>query len=403
MDISSFVRRVIAAVFTLLTVLSVSAHRSDTIAGMPLFESRVGVELRSGWVPPTNSYIRGENQSCKTIDATSAVHLRYDVSFTGATRYGRLYPGAYQGIGVAMNTFYRKELLGTPVAVYVFQGAPIVHFSDRLWLGYEWNFGASFGWKKYDERENGQNKVIGSSVNAFIDVALLLNYRLSSRWQMWAGVEGAHYSNGNTSWPNAGVNSIGVRIGISYRFGTDDSDRTYVCRPSDDELSRYDVPDWSYDVMAYGATRKRAVWCGGEPSLAPGNFGVAGLQVAPMYRFCRYFRAGVSADIQYDESSGLGPYWVEGTYDENIKFRRPEFFRQISAGLSARAEMTMPIFSVNVGFGRNLLGPADSRKFYQLLALKTFVSEHLFLYTGYQLSNFKDPNNLMLGIGYRFN
>ena len=44
----------------------------------------------------------------------------------------------------------------------------------------------------------------------------------------------------------------------------------------------------------------------------------------------------------------------------------------------------------------------DTEGFYQILALKTYVPRHLFLHVGYQLSKFKDPNNLMLGIGYRF-
>lgn len=44
----------------------------------------------------------------------------------------------------------------------------------------------------------------------------------------------------------------------------------------------------------------------------------------------------------------------------------------------------------------------DTKGFYQILALKTFLTRNLFLHTGYQLSKFKDPNNLMLGLGWRF-
>jgi hypothetical protein len=52
---------------------------------------------------------------------------------------------------------------------------------------------------------------------------------------------------------------------------------------------------------------------------------------------------------------------------------------------------------------RNLIySGGDMKGFYQILALKTYVTRHLFLHVGYQLSKFKDPNNLMLGLGYRF-
>lgn len=63
----------------------------------------------------------------------------------------------------------------------------------------------------------------------------------------------------------------------------------------------------------------------------------------------------------------------------------------------------MPIFSVNIGIGHNVFYKGkDTKGFYQILALKTFLTRNLFLHTGYQLSKFKDPNNLMLGLGWRF-
>ena len=117
----------------------------------------------------------------------------------------------------------------------------------------------------------------------------------------------------------------------------------------------------------------------------------------------KYFRAGVSLDAQYDESANLKDHLVEGTGGEDIKFYRPPFREQFAVGLSLRAELTMPVFSVNLGVGRNVFYKGkDIGKLYQILALKAFVTRRLFLHVGYQLSNFHDPNNLMLGLGYRF-
>lgn len=44
----------------------------------------------------------------------------------------------------------------------------------------------------------------------------------------------------------------------------------------------------------------------------------------------------------------------------------------------------------------------DLKGWYQIVALKTNVSRHLFLHIGYKMCKFHDPNNLMLGIGWRF-
>ena len=80
------------------------------------------------------------------LDAQTVVkHLKYAFQFSKDSYLGRLYPHAYQGIGVSHNTFYNSAELGNPVAVYAFQGAPIVRLSSRLSLDYEWNFGASVG------------------------------------------------------------------------------------------------------------------------------------------------------------------------------------------------------------------------------------------------------------------
>ena len=60
-----------------------------------------------------------------------------------------------------------------------------------------------------------------------------------------------------------------------------------------------------------------------------------------------------------------------------------------------------PIFSVNAGVGYDFVNPKGDKRFYQSLALKTFVTDKLYLNVGYRLGDFKDPQNLMLGLGLR--
>ena len=89
--------------------------------------------------------------------------------------------------------------------------------------------------------------------------------------------------------------------------------------------------------------------------------------------------------------------------DGSIQFYRPTLREQIAAGLSLRAELTMPIFSVAIGFGHNVIYKGqDMTGFYQLAALKAHFTKHLFLHIGYKLRKFHDPNNLMLGLGWKF-
>ena len=361
----------------------------------------IGLDVRPGYIAPTNGFLTGDNLQQKQIKQSLSLHLKYAFQFSEESKSGRMYPHAYQGIGVSYSTFYCPDELGSPVTVYAFQGAPIARLSSRLSFDYEWNFGASFGWKKYDEQYNPQNEVIGSKINAYINLGLLLNWQFHPQWKLAAGVDLTHFSNGNTHYPNGGLNIIGGRVGLVRTFGaTDNADNASGGRASERLFVK---PHVSYDLLIYGATRKRGFVTDDVSALVPGSFGVAGLNFAPMYNFNNYFRAGLSVDAQYDESANIKDYKLENSPSDDMKFYRPPFRKQFAVGLSFRAELVMPIFSINAGIGRNLLYSGDdTRGLYQILALKTYVTRHLFLHVGYQLSKFKDPNNLMLGIGYRF-
>lgn len=363
----------------------------------------VGLDIRPSYVFPTHDFFKGMNNNGKKINSTFSGHLKYGFKFSPDSKMGKLYPYAIQGIGVGYNTFYNSKEIGNPIAVYVFQTSRIATVSPKLSVDYEWNFGASFGWKKYDVENNPNNMVVGSKINAYINLGFFLNWQVAANTNLKAGIGITHYSNGNTNYPNAGVNTIGASVGITRSFGGGSNNGTpgKIYRPLFDRYI-------SYDLIVYGATRKKGVFPeNNSPLLVPGSFGILGLNFNPLYNISRYFRAGLSLDIQYDESANIGKHianeFIPST-PEDLKFFRPPFKEQFSTGLSVRAEIVMPIFSINLGIGKNFICKgSDTNSFYQTFVLKTSITKNIFLHTGYQLYRFKDPNNLMLGIGYRFN
>lgn len=374
---------------------------------------RIGAEVSPVLVPGTSSYLEGDNPAGKPIDASMSGSIRADFSFSPATREGMLYRGAYQGIGVSFDSYSDDGMLGTPVSAFVYQGAPIARFSNRLWLGYEWQFGAAFGWRHSNEESVYNNAVVSTAVTAHMGLGVKLHYMLSDKWQMSVGIGASHYSNGNTSWPNAGVNTIGATIGIARVINPDNDDfiagvvsgngKSASGKEYSEIKKEADRHCWLYDIMVFGAWRKRIVNVGDpvESKIIPGKFGILGLQLSPMYRLDRRFAVGPALDVQWDESAGLAPYWVDGSYDDNIKFVRPPFGKQLSVGVSGHAELTMPIFTINAGLGYDIVCPNGNKRFYQSLALKTFLTKKLYLNVGYRLGSFKEPQNLMLGFGVR--
>lgn len=334
----------------------------------------------------------------RSTKLATSLHLKYGFTFDPSTPQGSLYPGVWQGIGTSVNFLGNPKGIGTPISVYAFQGAPIYRVNDRLSIYYEWNFGGSFGWRKCDGHTTYSNLIVGAKVNAYINLGAGLRWMLGNHYAMTVGLDLTHFSDGNTSFPNPGVNMAGIRIGVTRSFGKEMGIAAkYV--DNDSLKSRHKL---QFDVTAYGAWRKR-VYRGGEtPILLNGHYPVVGLNISPMWQVNKIFRTGVSADFQWDQSTDLKRHHAYGDTTDDIRFYRPPILSQICMGISGRAELVMPIFSVNVGIGYNFIGPEETRASYQLANLKVRFTERFFLNIGYQLLNFQKQNNLMLGLGYSF-
>lgn len=376
----------------ILISIIIAASLRLTAAEPAIGDWRVDAGVNTSYILPTNNFLKTVSGN----DFMISPEVRGSFAFSDRTRYGRLYHNTRQGLAIRQNFIGPNSLLGNPTDIFIFQSVKLAA-NNRLSVDAEWNFGVSTGWSKYDPSALIVNNAIGSRTNAVLGVGLTATYQLNNQWAVKARLNAAHYSNGNTHLPNAGVNTVGLMLGAEYTFDPVLSTDAPV---EHEEFKR----GFSYDVTAYGAGRRRvAIDDAGEYVPLPGTFGVAGVNVAAMYDLNRYFRFGVSADAQYDESANLAEYRIPHTYGEDVKFRRPPFSKGVAVGLSLRAELTLPIFSINAGIGRNIIanGP-DTRVFYQTLALKTYVWRGAFLQVGYQLSDFHRPSNLMLGLGYTF-
>ncbi len=366
---------------------------------VPRFVHRLEIETRPAYIFPTNPFLRGENESLEPVRSAFSAHLKYAFQFFPHSCADRIYGGVYQGVGVARYSFGFPHQLGKPAVLYLFQGARIVRFLSRLSLNYEWNLGISNGWKPYDPDKNSFNKAIGSKMNAYINTNFYLDWQLSKLFDLNAGIALTHFSNGNTRIPNAGLNTVGMKIGLVYHFKrTEDLPASALQRALLPEFPRH----VSYDLVVFGSWRRKGVALGDEQVASPEAYTVVGFNFAPMYHIGYKLRLGVSLDGVYDGSANIytNDHYAAGEAQE---FLKPSVNKQLALGLSGRVEYVMPFFTVGLGLGANLLhGGGDLKAFYQVLALKIEVSRHSFLHVGYNLQNFRTPSFLMLGIGFRF-
>lgn len=363
------------------------------------FIHQIAAEFRPGYIIPSNSFLKGDNMYGKLIRNSFSTHLKYSFQSQPNTCTDLIYGGVYQGLGVAYFNFDEPEFLGNPLAVYLFQGARIAQLTPQVSANYEWNFGLSGGWKPYHYYDNSYNKVIGSKLNAYININLYLNWVLSRQFDLITGVEVSHFSNGNTKFPNAGLNTTGMKIGLVYNFNRATNKlQKPLFRPPIPEFNRHT----SYDLVLFGSWRRKGVAFGDEQIASPHAYTVLGFNFAPMYNLGYKTRIGMSLDGVYDGSANV--YTDDYITGSEQEFYTPALHKQLALGVSGRFEYVMPYFSVNLGLGVNVLHSGkDLRGLYQVLALKTDITRNTFIHIGYCLQDFHDPNYLMLGIGFRFN
>jgi hypothetical protein len=387
----------------LISRLSVAGDLEDSIPLSNHFIHQLGMEVRPAYIIPTNRFLKGENDPSKALSGGLSAHLRYAFKFSKSSYVDRIYGGPYQGIGVAFYTFGNQKEIGNPAAVYLLQGGSLAEFDSRLSLNYEWNFGLSSGWHPYDPDSNPNNVVIGSKINAYLNTNLYLNWVLSSRIDLTSGITLTHFSNGNTRFPNAGLNTAGVKMALIYNFNRKESffaEKTG--QPPIPAFQRH----FSYDVIAFGSWRRKGVVFNDNALASPETYEVMGFNFTSFYNIGYRLRTGISVDGVYDSSANIytEDYIIPiGGEDPGYTFYKPPLKNQLALGISARTEYVMPFFSVNIGLGANVIhGGGDLKGLYQVLALKIETTRNSFIHIGYNLQNFKDPNYLMLGFGYRF-
>lgn len=376
--------RILVAYIVIACILPIYSQEQDSLKTV----HRIAADAVPATIFHTNDFLRGGNEETRTMNHDMTFTLKYAFMNHDEVRPGSIHQGAYQGVGLARHEFNRW--LSNPISVYLFQGAPIINFSHRVSLNYEWNLGMAFGWNAYDEETNPENKVIGSKVTAYIDVDMYLRWMMSRYLDFNAGFSLSHFSNGNTTYPNLGLNTCGIRLGMAYYINRQLPPATPVVRES------YPSCRGLYtDVILYGAWKQGVGHQGDEYYLLPGRYAVMGFNVNPMYRLNPWLSLGASLDGVYDRSASR----------ENDYTDEPDhtFRRQVALGLSARSEFAMPYFSINFGVGTYLLGNRNNfRGVYEVLALKIHASRRAMVHIGYSLVDFKTPNNLMIGLGWRF-
>lgn len=377
-------------------VAAIAIPETDAVADDSATVHRIEVEAIPGLILHTNAFLKGYNSEVRTMNHSFLAKVKYAFAPPENSEQALIYKGVYQGVGLAIHNF--NPQLGNPVSAYLFQGATIKTLAKRLSLNYEWDFGITYGWKAHDWQDNPENRVIGSKTTAYIDVDIYLRWMLSKNWDLNIGAAITHYSNGNTSIPNAGLNVLAAKASVAYYINRRQMHPRTAALPP---VEKY----WFLDLTLYGAWKKKGVDTESGAYALPGTYGVLGFTLNPLYHVNHWLNVGASLDGSYDGSANMEINSQElaranwnGTDDDIFM---PPWYKRMTLGLSARTEFVMPYFTINFGIGHNFVNAStkDFQGFYEMLALKINIIRQAYLHIGYSLYDFYYPNNLMLGIG----
>ena len=145
------------------------------------------------------------------------------ISFQPEVREGYALSRLISGNRSGYKNLFSSRLLGTPVSAYVYQarhsnisatGSGSVTNGDSVLL----SVGAT---EAETEMQVSFNSAISTRVTAHMGLGLKLTYALASRWQLSLGFEATHFSNGNTSFPNSGINTIGLSFREPHMYSTE--------------------------------------------------------------------------------------------------------------------------------------------------------------------------------------
>jgi hypothetical protein len=184
---------------------------ASAFATTPLAAQSLRVAGGLGAVIPVSEFEEGRNGARAPVDDSHSLRIEWGWPVAGSR------PGVYEaGVGLMAIDFPATEELGRPITVYGFTHLPLGGVA-----GTEFRFdaalGAALGWREFHPVHNPFQLAIGSPVTAFFQAEVAAVHAIGPDLDLTFSVGYRHFSNGNLSLPNRGINTLPVEVGLRAR------------------------------------------------------------------------------------------------------------------------------------------------------------------------------------------
>jgi hypothetical protein len=280
------------------------------------------------------------------------------------------------GIALMNGNTGSRQYIGRMTAFYAYLTLPVIrsaNYHANLLIG----TGPGIVSKPYDIHTNPKNTLIGTRLNAFINMGFQNEFRFFKNFTGTIGLHFLHLSNGGTTLPNLGLNTPSIAAGIRYALGNPDT--LDVIAHESYQSARLKL--FRFNLFT-SVSSKQAPWAGGNHYL------INVLQTEAVYRRKPNHSYGLGLMFTYNRSLDFFPlenpsYETRGQKKLQIGpyAHYEHFFGRLSVplqlGVYAYNRAKSPILFQQFGLRYRII-----RKISAELLLKSHMGQADFIHTG---------------------
>ena len=147
----------------------------------------------------------------------TSIELKYYIFTKNKAYWEKKYNYPFFGFGYNYDNLNKIHFLGNAHSLFSFVSFPVLN-SKYFDFRYDLSLGLGYLTKKYDEKNNIENKYIGSYLNVYLDTGFTLDLKATQYLHFITGAKVRHYSNGRFKLPNKGINLFYMNWGLRVFF-----------------------------------------------------------------------------------------------------------------------------------------------------------------------------------------
>lgn len=282
------------------------------------------------------------------------------------------------GIGIIYGNSGSREYIGNLAGIFPFINIAL-YKKDIFSLNCRLGIGAGWVQKPFNVETNYENLVIGSHLNACINLRFTAAFRLARHLTSDLGISFTHFSNGSSKLPNLGLNIPTLTLGLKY---TINPALRMINRSYDPAPKKV-----NYFLFVSGAVKEAY-------PLESATYLVTLFNFEVLKDFSYKGRFGGGLNLTYDPSLS-----TEVTNSVLYAFDQSKPKTEVS--IYGSYEYVLGKFSLPLQFGVYLYNNYPVEWVYQVIGFRFRVDNHLILSAGLK-THFFNADFIQWGIGYKF-